>query len=307
MTDSKGVVVRKANWPEDTERLRDVRRRVFIEEQGVPEEIEWDGQDADALHVLCEKEGATLGCGRLLADGRIGRLAVLPTERGKRYGERLLNLLLELAQARGDAGVYLHAQADAEAFYLRADFERRGLPFLEAAIEHVDMQLEFDYRDWDRDLVQLRAPQPFRQLVVAQARLAGRELRILSPRLDPRLFDNEDFLSAARSLIRRGRMSRIQIIVQDPRAIVQRGHGLLDLARRMPSGIEVRRLAEHPLWNADTEVIRDRDSLLALPAGENSLGFYRPNSRARAEGALSRFEDLWHAGEVDPEFRALAL
>ncbi|MFT7287971.1 MAG: hypothetical protein ACI87W_002086, partial [Halieaceae bacterium] len=66
-------------------------------------------------------------------------------------------------------------------------------------------------------------------------------------------------------------------------------------------------LPEHPNWGGDTLVMRDRDSLLALPAGENNPGFYRPGERARCEKELARFDELWRAGQVDPEFRALSI
>lgn len=307
MTDLGAVTVRDANWPADAERLRHIRNTVFIQEQGVPETIEWDGQDAEALHVIAELNQNVVGCGRLLPDGRIGRLAVLQDCRGHKVGERLLQRLLQRARKRGEIGVYLHAQTDALGFYERAGFVMRGAPFDEAGISHVDMQLEFDYRNWNEELSQLAFPRPFSQLVVAQALQARRELRIMSPDLDPRLFDQEDLFAGIRQLVRGHRSSRVKILVRDSRAIVQRGHGLLQLARRMPSGIEMRRLAEHPAWGDETEIVRDRDSRLALPSADTGRGFYRPGSPAQAEGAINRFEELWRAGEVDAEFRALAL
>lgn len=307
MTDVKDLQIREAQWPEDRETLRAIRARVFIEEQGVPESIEWDGLDAQARHVLAERAGETLGCGRLLSDGRIGRLAVSAGLRGRGIGERLLQALLELAQHGGASSVYLHAQADAVGFYERAGFVARGEPFDEAGIRHLDMYRELDYRDWAQALTGLTYPEPFAQLAVAQARLARRELRILSPKLDPRVFEQEDLLSGMRALLRRGRRSRVQILVQDARALTQRGHRLLNLARRLPSGIEIRRLAEHPDWNGDTQILRDRDSMLALPGDQRAPAFYRPGDRARCTTAINRFEDLWRVGAVDPEFRALSL
>jgi predicted GNAT family N-acyltransferase len=301
------LTIREASWPEDADALRGLRSAVFIMEQGVPREIEWDGQDEQARHVIAEINGSAVGCGRLLSDGRIGRLAVLSRYRGRHIGAGLLDLLITLARRRADPGIYLHAQADAVDFYQRAGFEVRGEPFIEAGIQHLDMYQELDYRDYDEPLLRLRYPQPFAQLAVAQARLARRELRILSPRLDGRVFDREEFEDAVRALLRQGRMCRLQILVQDARSMVQRGHRLLKLARRLPSSVELRRLKEHPDWDGDTLLIRDRDSLLALPGSERDPGFYRPGDRARCASAIARFEELWRAGEVDPEFRALSL
>lgn len=307
MAETKQILVTPARWPEDADDLRALRRAVFIDEQGVPEDIEWDGRDRDAQHVIARNGSAIVGCGRLLPDGRIGRLAVAKHHRGTGVGRGLLDALLRLARENGLTDVYLHAQADALDFYRRAGFDVRGEPFDEAGIAHIDMHMALDYRNHAEALSGVRYPQPFAQLAVAQARVARREIRILSPTLDPRVFEQDDLLSALRALLRRGRLSKVQIIVGDARSITQRGHRLLNLARRLPSGIEIRRLAEHPDWNGDTQIICDRDSLLALPGDMSAPGFYRPDDRARCATAIGRFEDLWRASVTDPEFRALSL
>ncbi|MEO0437829.1 MAG: GNAT family N-acetyltransferase [Pseudomonadota bacterium] len=306
-SDESRILLRQAYWPEDTEKLRELRQAVFVQEQGVAQEIEWDGKDANALHVLLELEQKPIACGRILSDGRIGRLAVLEQHRGQTYGSMVLGKLLELARARGDVHVYLHAQADAESFYTKSGFRREGSVFLEADIRHVSMEMELHYKNWDTLLYPVRYPQPFSDLVVAQASLARRELRILSPRLDRTAFEQQDLYSAIRRLLQRGRMSRIQIIVQDVASLVSRGHGMLELARRLPSAVEMRTLKEHPQWNGDTLVIRDRDSVLTRSAGDQAAAFYRPHDRARAKTAVSRFDDLWNASAVSPEFRSLSI
>ena len=77
MTDG-GYTVRLARWPEDSERIREVRETVFVHEQRVPEDLEWDGLDDACTHALAESDdGRAIGTGRLLDDGRIGRLGVL--------------------------------------------------------------------------------------------------------------------------------------------------------------------------------------------------------------------------------------
>lgn len=307
MTKLEGLAVRQAIWPDDAGALETLRSEVFIVEQGVPRDIEWDGQDAGAQHVVATLLGAAVGCGRLLPDGRIGRLAVLAQHRGSGIGGEILDAILAIARLRGQKQLYLHAQANALGFYQRAGFIAEGPPFTEAGIEHVNMHMQLDYREWDAPIVQLRYPQPFSELVVAQAALARRELRVLSPTLDNRVFDNEDLVSAMRRLIRSGNLSHIKILVQDARAIVQRGHRLLSLTRRLPSRIEIRRLAEHPQWNGDTLVIRDRAGVLELPGSEADYAFYRPQDRPQAEAGINRFDELWRLGQVDPEFRALSL
>lgn len=307
MTDTASISVREGRWPEDESDLQALRTTVFVREQGVPVEIEWDGQDALAQHVIAEIDGEMAGCGRLLPDGRIGRLAVLLRYRGQGIGAQLLDALIKLSYASGLPQVHLHAQSDAVPFYTRAGFDSRGEPFYEAGIEHLDMHRALDYRDCEHNLTGITYPQPFAQLVIAQARLARRELAILSPTLDHRIFHDRELSAALGTLMRGGRRNRLRILVGDPRPLVQRGHSLLQLARRLPSRVELRSLREHPDWDGDTAILRDRDSLLALPSQDTKLGFYRPGDRGRCESALLRYETLWNASRVDPELRALSL
>ncbi|WP_415059703.1 GNAT family N-acetyltransferase [Congregibacter sp.] len=307
MTENRDLLVREAQWPEDSAELERLRSAVFVLEQGVPRDIEWDGRDAEARHVIAELNGTAIGCGRLLPDGRIGRLAVIAHYRGQGVGAQLLSTILGMARHRGKQSLYLHAQADAVSLYRRAGFTVRGEPFDEAGIVHLDMRIELNYCEWEEPVSELRYPQPFAELVIAQAKLARRELRILSPRLDTRVFDHEGLESAIRVFLRGGSLCKVQILVQDARGIVQRGHRLLALSRRLPSRIAIRRLAEHPEWNGETVVMRDRSSLLEMPRSETDHGFYRPEDRARCAAAINRFQDLWRLGHVDPEFRALSI
>ncbi|WOJ95940.1 GNAT family N-acetyltransferase [Congregibacter brevis] len=307
MNDLATLQVRQASWPEDAAELERVRSAVFVLEQGVPRDIEWDGQDENANHVIAELQGVTIGCGRLLPDGRIGRLAVVSNYRGLGIGAKLLEAVLAIARQAGQKDLYLHAQANAVRFYEQAGFVARGQPFEEAGIQHLDMHLSLDYRDWNEPILHLRYPHPFAELVVAQAAQARRELRILSPTLDNRVFDDEDLVSALRVFLRGGTLCQVQVLVKDARSVVQRGHRMLTLCRRLPSRMEIRRLAEHPQWNDETLVIRDRDSVLELPGAETDAGFYRPGDRPRSEASIHRFDELWRLGQIDPEFRALSL
>lgn len=131
----------ETDWARDASHLSAVRRAVFIDEQGVPEALEWDEHDAAALHVLASTiEGAPIGCARLLPDGHVGRMAVLPEWRGYGIGKALLAAVLSAAQARGLATLKLSAQTHAAGFYAAAGFVTVGLEYEEAGISHVAMQ-----------------------------------------------------------------------------------------------------------------------------------------------------------------------
>ena len=135
--------VRIMAWPEALPLARPVRERVFIEEQKVPLELEWDEWDEASDHAVAfDAGGNPIGTARLLPDGRIGRMAVLKDWRGKGVGAALLGAMLDQARGRSMACVVLHAQTQAAGFYRRFGFSERGGQFEEARIPHVEMTLE---------------------------------------------------------------------------------------------------------------------------------------------------------------------
>jgi predicted GNAT family N-acyltransferase len=138
---SDPVEIRVAAWPADADTLASIRRRVFVEEQGVPAELEWDGLDPECAHVLALVNRDPVGTGRLMPTGKIGRLAVLASSRRHGVGSRLLRRLTALARERGLPEVYLHAQVSALPFYAAHGFVAEGPEFEEAGIAHRRMRL----------------------------------------------------------------------------------------------------------------------------------------------------------------------
>ena len=135
-------------WKEALPLARPVRERVFIDEQSVPRELEWDEWDEPSDHAVAfDAGGNPIGTARLLPDGRIGRMAVLKEWRGKRVGAALLDAMLARARERAMPRALLHAQIQAAGFYRRFGFSERGEEFLEAGIPHVEMSLELFSRE----------------------------------------------------------------------------------------------------------------------------------------------------------------
>ncbi|MGH8621524.1 MAG: GNAT family N-acetyltransferase [Burkholderiales bacterium] len=133
--------VKPVYWISSQKEVRAIRNKVFVEEQGVPPELEWDGLDEASYHVLAyAPDGSPIGTGRLLQDGQIGRLAVLLEWRGKGVGRALLDLLLVIANKMGNEEVKLHAQTQVIGFYRKRGFTRHGKEFIEAGIPHVTMK-----------------------------------------------------------------------------------------------------------------------------------------------------------------------
>jgi predicted GNAT family N-acyltransferase len=135
--------VRVADWQTDNPALRSIREAVFIQEQHVPIELEWDQFDEDCLHLLAlDATNRPIGTARLLQDGHIGRMAVLKEWRGCGVGTALLRHLLREAKTRGLAVTIVNAQTYAVDFYARFGFKLKGDEFLDAGIPHVRMLLQ---------------------------------------------------------------------------------------------------------------------------------------------------------------------
>lgn len=138
------VQLHLGNWHDLQKLASPLRTEVFVDEQKVPVEMEWDEDDKTALHcVAVNRMGMPLATGRLLqhAPGvaRIGRMAVKKQMRGSDLGRRVLHALMDAARARGDRQVLLHAQCSAEGFYQRSGFAPHGAVFEEAGIAHIEM------------------------------------------------------------------------------------------------------------------------------------------------------------------------
>jgi predicted GNAT family N-acyltransferase len=137
-----GVRCAHAEDPRDLAAVMALREQVFVAEQGVPPELERDGLDAAALHLVARRDDEVVGCCRLLPDDgavRLGRMAVAASARGEGVGTALLAYAEGVARGGGARRVTLHAQVSARGFYARAGYRAEGGEFLEAGIAHVAM------------------------------------------------------------------------------------------------------------------------------------------------------------------------
>lgn len=127
-------------WKKARAHAAPIRFTVFVEEQGVPIDIELDGQDVLSVHALVFDEEKPVATGRLLPDGHIGRMAVLKDWRRRGIGALMLQSLMERAKERGYPEVALSAQVQAVPFYRAHGFEAEGEEYLEAGIKHLAMK-----------------------------------------------------------------------------------------------------------------------------------------------------------------------
>lgn len=135
------ITVQRGDWETLGEAASLIRRVVFIDEQRVPQEEEWDGRDAECVHFLAMLNGKPIGTARLLPDGHIGRVAVLSSARGTGIGYQLMEATIDAARAAGHTRAALSAQLHALAFYERLGFVAHGDVFMDAGIPHREMVL----------------------------------------------------------------------------------------------------------------------------------------------------------------------
>lgn len=138
------IIIQKVSWQQAEANLREVRTSVFIEEQFVTPEFEWDEIDASAVHLLAMHENQAIGCLRIIHYTKIGRMAVLKPWRGLGVGKMLLNEAIKICALQGSKQIDLSAQTHAIDFYQQAGFQIMSDEYTDVQIPHVDMRLLLD-------------------------------------------------------------------------------------------------------------------------------------------------------------------
>jgi predicted GNAT family N-acyltransferase len=133
-------------WIDDHTQLKNIREKVFIQEQKVTPELEWDGMDENAMHFLVFNDKAAIGCARAIVikdHMQLGRMAVLKEYRGQGIGSALLEKAMTIAKLNQLSAIYISAQCHAIDFYKKFGFEVKSDIYLDAEIPHRDMTLDF--------------------------------------------------------------------------------------------------------------------------------------------------------------------
>lgn len=311
--------VEPADWIADLDALRTVRDQVFIVEQHVPIEEEWDALDARSRHVVArDADNRPIGTGRLTPDRTIGRMAVLTEWRRRGVGEALLMALLDQARALGYPTVEMHAQAHAIAFYEKFGFEAYGEEFSECEILHRMMRRAIDPAD-ARSAAPL-PPKPESRTLVAEDRdqsvaaiaelLADTayEIAIYTRDLDPALLDVLPILDAIKRIALSGHRARVRILVQEPRKPLADGHRLIALAQRLPSIIEFRTPQdEQDRLYPSAFFINDRRGYLFRTLASRNEGEGSTYAPGRHAQLREYFDQVWERSVRSEELRQLAL
>ena len=298
-----GFRIEVVDYAQAQDELRAVREPVFVQEQQVPLEEEWDALDPLCRHVIARDEsGQPIGTGRLTPERKIGRMAVLRDWRGKGVGDALLSALMAQAWEMGWPAISLNAQVSAEPFYARHGFVPYGPGFEEAGIQHQAMHRN------------LKGPTPIENAAAAIAITtalvlqARRSLVIYSRELDPGLLDSPAVLEALRAFATAGHGGEVRILLQDTAAPQRALAPLLPLAQRLPSVFSFRTVTE-PVDRAYASAFlaNDAGGYYFRQLGHRFDGEADLDGAGRARQLQEGFGRVWERAHLCTEFRALGI
>lgn len=296
-----------ASWAAHATQLATIRRAVFIDEQQVPEDLEWDGEDEFAQHWLAQADNEFIGTVRLLRNGQIGRMAVLKDWRERGVGSALMQAVIAEAKLHDRRELYLHAQMHALDFYSRFGFIAEGPEFLDAGIPHRTMRLTLRaQRRLGADHGRFAAPNR-RAIALDLAQQTQRQLRIFANELEPELYDHADFAAALSKIARGYRNADIRVLITDSSTLKHGSHALLAIQRRLSSAIQIRKVDELNELPSENYLVADGRGLLCYAVREPELAWADYNNVPLANEYTERFDELWNHANEDPNLRLLSL
>ncbi|MGY6275549.1 GNAT family N-acetyltransferase [Methylomonas sp. MgM2] len=312
--------IEPASFEVDFDTIHHVRNQVFVVEQQIPAEVEFDELDRHCHHVIArDGERRPIGTGRLSAQGGIGRLAVLNDWRGQGVGESLLRVLIEKARKLGLASVYANAQLAALGFYQKFGFVEEGDTFIEAGIPHRTMRLALEAIQAEgrpqpkprRPSIQALRLETIESTLAASIQLfenARRQLYLYSRDLEYSLYGQNELVEALKRFALGHKDSQVRIIVQEPGNLRGRVHPVLELAQRLTSHFSIRApLEAEDIQNLSAFVINDSDGYLFRLLGSRYEGHWSSNLPAKNRQLREEFERVWQRSRPCTEFRALGL
>lgn len=325
------------DWDQAPEALRTLRYQVFVDEQKVPAELEWDETDAIAQHFLVHgthqgnvhgalqrSNGAALAVARLYPDGtgngRIGRMAVAKNARGQGLGLWLLRAIMAEG-SKSYQHLILSAQEQAIPFYQRAGFVVCSDRYDDAGIAHRTMQctapglvlnqasesatplhLEQDSSSW-----QLETDGDWNAVMDTLSSQARRRLWLFEPTLDNNRYDREFLRDRFSELARRSRYSEIRLLISDDKPLVERRHRLVELLRRLPSHIQLRLVnSDYPMPSTSFALV-DGSGVAFRHLAAEPRGFANFNAPGRVRPLADQFQQMWNVGQRSLELRHLSL
>ncbi len=305
MTSSR---VTNVTWVKERIVLREIREQVFINEQNVPVELEWDGLDEQCEHFLAYVDNEIAGCARLLNGNKIGRMAVLKKFRKQGVGFKLLECIKRYASQKRITKLSLSAQCHAYAFYQNAGFHACSTPYLEAGINHIDMDCrvlsqhdglsQFKFKQdsktyYSNDSLVTKG---YLELMLSQSR---HSVIICANNLSLDIYKQPEIIQRIKALAKQNRHFKLQLLISQYHP-THNDHPLLRLISRLPTFCEIR---VHPEPLQD-QIIFDQSASIELHQTEAKISFY---NKASIDHFLVGFHRTWERAKNPASARRLAI
>lgn len=305
------LVARQGRWEQLAEACRLIRHKVFVEEQQIPSEEEWDELDAVSEHFLLLVNDRPVATARVTPEGKIGRLAVLAPLRGKGLGEKIMQRAIEHCRRMGLKKVGLNAQISALGLYQKLGFKVTGEEYMEVGIPHLPMELSLitsllDETDFTTETLQqaltetqqlrIQGHQQLKIVIQCLIQQARRSFQMETPAYMERWFD-EDGLASLLALGKRHQHSRVQWLLGETRQFSRQGSALLKLYQRAPSHIEIRQ--SHALYRPAQQafLLIDERHLLWWPHHQEARTELYTAEHREAFRQIQAFRTHWQKAE----------
>jgi len=289
------IKVTSTTWDQDRAFLKDIRKQVFIQEQGVDERLEWDKEDATCEHFVAFVDGEAAGCARLVGNKKIGRMAVLKAYRGKGVGKEILDHIKRHASQKRYTRLELSAQCHAYEFYRRSGFNACSSPYDDANIPHIDMEHRVfspeDQEDRQFDMNTDQAiyhsknifeSQGYFDILIGQC---NKSIILCIKDIRHPLLSNENLLSRIKFLARTNRYFKVLILVNNYHPSFN-DSALFKLAQRLPSFIEIKTTTDAIPY----QWVFDSSSWVNLTDNDCRFCF---SDRSNIKNYMERFNQWW--------------
>lgn len=306
------LTAQQGSWEQLGSLCRQVRFKVFVEEQQIPQEEEWDELDAVSQHFLLLLNDRPAATARLTPDGHIGRFAVLAQVREKKLGARLMQRLIAEARRQGLKKLRLNAQEAVLPFYLKQGFKVSGDSYLEVGIPHrpMEMSLGADLQEETQHSVEhleqalksktqlrLQGEEQLQACIKTLIASATRSVSFEAPAYISRWF-TEEALQPLMALARRHQHSQVAFLLGDTREFSRQPTHLLKLHQRAPTHIEIRQA--HNLYRPaqQASLLIDDKHLLWWPHYQEARAELYTGEDREAYRQAHQFKTHWQKGQV---------
>lgn len=302
------IKVTGAKWDKDRVALKEIRHQVFILEQHVPEELEWDKDDIDCEHFIAYVGDEVAGCARLVNQKKIGRMAVLKPFRGMGIGKQIIDHIKRYASQKRYTRLELSSQCHAYSFYYKSGFSAFSLPYEDAGIPHIDMAHNvfsqhndtglFNFSDdtaihHGKSLIQA---QGYLDILLSQTR---RTLILCFKDLSHPLSRHQGLAEKIKQLARHNRHTKIYILIGQYHPQYNE-HPLFRLQDRLPSFVEIRSTRD----SVPCQWIMDSTAWFDFELNDSRVCF---SDRAKIKHFMERFNKWWHNAQAIADARRLSI